>query len=328
MLKLKGFLLSAGGGANGLGYYLVSRSTNAPTNAVNLGALTSGLLKITVSATVATPATATADSDYVTPSGAGTLTNKTLGQPSIQEPTTVGGEKVTQLGTVAGLVVTPTGTDDGATWGYQVVGVDVNGNETAGNTEVQTIHGGSWANYNGTTVKNTLSWTALTGIVSYKVYRKTVPAGGSTGIIATGVTAITYVDDKSAGASETVSTVDATGSLWAIGPCDLGIRIIPATGNISPTAQQCYGGIIIITGAGTVSLPAGVKRMSITVYTYGAVAVSVDPNGTETIVLNGTVLGAGNKVTNTSTSGDMVCFVNDGNRWYLLGNNVNWTDGG
>lgn len=269
-----------------------------------------------------------AGTDYVTLTGSETLTNKTIVQPSIQEPTVVGGEKVTQLGTVAGLTVTPAGTDDGQTWGYQVVGVDVNGNETARQTEVQTVHGGTWAHYNGTTVKNTLSWTALTGIVSYKVYRVTAPSGGSTGVIASGVTAVSYIDDKSAGDSTTANTVDATGSLWAIGPCDLGIRVIPATGNISPTAQQCYGGIVIITGAGTVSLPAGAKGMSLTVYTYGAVAVSVDPNGTEVIVLNGTALGAGNKVTNSSTSGDMVCFVNDGNRWYLLGNNVNWTNGG
>lgn len=47
-----------GDGANANGYYLVSRSTNAPTNAVNLGALTTGLMKIAVSGSVATPSTA------------------------------------------------------------------------------------------------------------------------------------------------------------------------------------------------------------------------------------------------------------------------------
>jgi hypothetical protein len=47
----------SGSGANASGYYLVSRSTSAPTNAVNLGALTTGPLYITVSGSVATPST-------------------------------------------------------------------------------------------------------------------------------------------------------------------------------------------------------------------------------------------------------------------------------
>lgn len=45
---------------------------------VNLGALTTGLLKHTVAAGVSTPATATADTDYVTPTGTCTLTNKRI----------------------------------------------------------------------------------------------------------------------------------------------------------------------------------------------------------------------------------------------------------
>jgi hypothetical protein len=53
-----------GSGANANGYYLVTNSTNAPTNGVNLGALSTGLLKITISGGVATPSTASAGSDY------------------------------------------------------------------------------------------------------------------------------------------------------------------------------------------------------------------------------------------------------------------------
>jgi hypothetical protein len=66
-------------GANTLGYYFVSQSTNEPANAVNLGALSNGLLKISVSGGVATPSTATAGADYVTPGGsiAGTAANVT-----------------------------------------------------------------------------------------------------------------------------------------------------------------------------------------------------------------------------------------------------------
>jgi hypothetical protein len=56
-----------GGGANALGYYWVSQAANAPSNAVNIGSLTSGLLKIAVSGSVATPSTAIAGMDYSAP---------------------------------------------------------------------------------------------------------------------------------------------------------------------------------------------------------------------------------------------------------------------
>jgi hypothetical protein len=46
-----------GSGANANGYYVVSQATNAPTNAVNLGALSSGLMKASVSGNVATVST-------------------------------------------------------------------------------------------------------------------------------------------------------------------------------------------------------------------------------------------------------------------------------
>jgi hypothetical protein len=59
-----------GSGANASGYYLVSRSTNAPANAVNLGLLTTGLMYMTVSGGVATPSTATADTHYLLPATA------------------------------------------------------------------------------------------------------------------------------------------------------------------------------------------------------------------------------------------------------------------
>jgi len=59
----------SGSGANSLGYYFVSQSANEPANAVNLGAMNSGLLKISVSGGVAAPSNAIAGTDYVTPSG-------------------------------------------------------------------------------------------------------------------------------------------------------------------------------------------------------------------------------------------------------------------
>ena len=56
-------------GASALGYYWVAQSTNAPANGFNLGALSTGLLKITLSGGVATPSTATSGVDYQPPLG-------------------------------------------------------------------------------------------------------------------------------------------------------------------------------------------------------------------------------------------------------------------
>lgn len=63
--------------------FITTTADSTLTGETNLGALTSGLLKITVSAGTAVPATATAETDYVTPTGAGTLANKTLTSPTV-----------------------------------------------------------------------------------------------------------------------------------------------------------------------------------------------------------------------------------------------------
>ena len=56
---------AGGAGANVNGFYLVNQSTNAPVNAVNLGSLASGLMKLNTSLAVATPSIAVPGTDYV-----------------------------------------------------------------------------------------------------------------------------------------------------------------------------------------------------------------------------------------------------------------------
>jgi hypothetical protein len=65
-----GGTLSATSGADPLGYYLVTRSTSAPANAVNLGTLTTGPLKCTVGSSVCTPSTAVVQASGATTGGA------------------------------------------------------------------------------------------------------------------------------------------------------------------------------------------------------------------------------------------------------------------
>lgn len=94
----------------------------------------------------------------------------------------------------------------------------------------------------------------------------------------------------------------------------------------SVSVQEAFGSIIYVTGASTITLPAIQDGMSVTVLTVGATAVSVDVNGADLIMLDGTALSDGDKITNTSTSGDMaVCTYYSADGWYCATDG--WTDG-
>lgn len=106
-------------------------------------------------------------------------------------------------------------------------------------------------------------------------------------------------------------TTKATASSYTIGTTD---------------ANELYGGVIYVTGAATLTVPAVASGASFTVITIGAVAVSVDPNASDLIYLDGTALSDGDKVTNASTAGDIAVFTYyDGTGWYAATNG--WTDG-
>ena len=93
------------------------------------------------------------------------------------------------------------------------------------------------------------------------------------------------------------------------------------------SAAECYGGVYYVTGAATLTLPAVAAGMHIVVHTVGAVAVSVDPNASDLIYLDGTALDDGDKITNASTAGDVaVITYYDATGWYASTNS--WSDGG
>lgn len=92
--------------------------------------------------------------------------------------------------------------------------------------------------------------------------------------------------------------------------------------------SEAYGGIITAIAALTFVLPAVVNGMSCFIKTEGAVAVSVDPNASDKIYLDGVALDDGDKITNLSTAGDTAFLHsrNDGTGWDAVTNG--WTDGG
>ena len=77
---------AGGGGANASGYYLVGQATNSPANAINLGLLSTGFLKLSISGGVATMssdtntyAPATSGSSILKGNGSGGFSNASSG---------------------------------------------------------------------------------------------------------------------------------------------------------------------------------------------------------------------------------------------------------
>jgi len=87
-------------------------------------------------------------------------------------------------------------------------------------------------------------------------------------------------------------------------------------------ANECYGGIIYVTSAAVITACDGLTTgMNFTVITVGAIAVSVDPQDDDLIVLDGTALTDGQAITNTSTAGDIAaCSYYDATGWHCSTN--------
>jgi hypothetical protein len=139
--------------------------------------------------------------------------------------------------------------------------------------------------------------------------------------------------DRTATATDTVGTINATtiaagavtlgGATVAVRPA---VKITAASYTVGTTdPNELYGGVIYVTSAATITIPAVAAGASFTVITIGAIAVSVDPNASDLIVLDGTALSDGDKITNLSTAGDIAVFTYyDGTGWYAATNG--WTD--
>ncbi len=91
-------------------------------------------------------------------------------------------------------------------------------------------------------------------------------------------------------------------------------------------ADQCYGTAHWYSGgAETVTLPAAVVGMNLLAFASDATVKHIDPNGTDTIVLNGTALAAGYQIESPGAVGDFIalmCFT--ANQWTTLGRSGTW----
>jgi hypothetical protein len=100
-----------------------------------------------------------------------------------------------------------------------------------------------------------------------------------------------------------------------------GTHTSPNTTNpISPTwtgnQHNVYTGV-----TGTINLPAAASysEKSITIYNTGSFTITIDSNGSEVIVRDGTVQTGGVSFTLSSGAGNYVTLICDGTRWITLG---------
>jgi hypothetical protein len=104
---------------------------------------------------------------------------------------------------------------------------------------------------------------------------------------------------------------------------------ITSSGAYTLAAAACYGGVLFYNDADIIALPAAVKGMSIVIYNTGANVITIDPDGTDVIVRDGTSQTAGYKITLTAGAGNFVTLVADAaNHWVTLGYKGTLADGG
>ena len=90
--------------------------------------------------------------------------------------------------------------------------------------------------------------------------------------------------------------------------------------------NELYGGVIYVTAACTLTIPAVAAGMHFTVIVIGAFTVSIDPNASDLIYLDGVALADGDKITSPGTAGSIATLVYHSTAGFHASTNA-WTDG-
>ncbi len=85
------------------------------------------------------------------------------------------------------------------------------------------------------------------------------------------------------------------------------------------TAANSWGSALYYGATGTVNLPAGQTGMNIVIVNTGAFTITIDPNGSQAIVREGTTQSGGVSMTLSSGAGNFVVLMFDGTNWATLG---------
>jgi hypothetical protein len=95
----------------------------------------------------------------------------------------------------------------------------------------------------------------------------------------------------------------------------------PITTNpLTLTAAECKNNVLWYGATGTVNLPAATAGMNLIIYNTGAFTITIDPNGTDVVVRDGTAQTGGVSFTLSSGAGNYVTLVADtANHWVTVG---------
>src|SRR5579864_3898434 len=104
------------------------------------------------------------------------------------------------------------------TWSYIVTAVNSSGGETVASSTVSISSPGSSNSTLDATHHNDVSWSAVTGAASYKIYRTAATGGtpSTTGLIGS-TTGTSFSDTGLVGAGNSAPTTDTTGQLTVQG---------------------------------------------------------------------------------------------------------------
>jgi hypothetical protein len=121
--------------------------------------------------------------------------------------------------------------------------------------------------------------------------------------------------------TDSVNYEKTTGSVKALTP------VVDAAADFAAnfTGANLYGGTFVCDTTGTIQLPAVAAGMSFTIITKGAIAVVVEPNASDMMMLDGTDLDDADSATNLSTAGDIIVFQYMSAAGWIATSN-GWTD--
>jgi len=197
---------------------------------------------------------------------------------NVQGSSVLGGG-LNQLATPSSPTVTPQGTTGAQRWDYTITAVNAYGGETLASSAGTTATGN--ATLTGTNF-NRVTWSAVSGATSYKIYRTFTTGATSpttTGLV--GSTTGTSFDDTGFAAAGSAPTVNTTGQLTVLGSSyQKGSLTVEATNNsvtilrVKTNTGNGAGADVVVTGA-----DSGTNRTAF--YVQGAVAGnSLDVGGT------------------------------------------------
>jgi hypothetical protein len=93
-----------------------------------------------------------------------------------------------------------------------------------------------------------------------------------------------------------------------------------SSGTYSLAAANAWGSMIFYNDTDTLALPAAVAGMNVCIYATSTNLTTIDPNGTDVIVVDGVANAAGDAFTLAAAAGNFVCLLADAaNHWVTLG---------